>query len=85
MGLSLYVVIGFSDASSEIAPESIFFHYTTLGIHSTTEIPAPTVQSATRGSPPLFGDPCFLSNACSNVDISHDRVYAATADCGQPR
>ena len=54
MGLSLYVAIGFSEASSEIAPESIFFQCTTLGIHSTTEIPAPKVHSATRGIPPFW-------------------------------
>ena len=54
MGLILYVVIGFSEASSVTALESIFFHYTTLGIHSTAEMPAPKVQSATRESPPPF-------------------------------
>ena len=85
-GNSLYVGIWFSEASWEIAPESTLLYYTTSFIHSTADILAPNEQSANRRSPPpSFGDPCFSPDTCSSVDIFHDRIFAATTDCGQAR
>ena len=78
-GDSLYLAIGFSGASPKIARESILLYCTTSFIHSTGEILAPNVWSADRINPlPLFGDPCFLPDTCSSVDIFHDRILAAT-------
>ena len=77
--------LDFHQAPKTSAWESILLYYTTSFIHSTAEILAPKVQSANRRSPPPLGDPCFLPDTCSIVDIFHDHIFATTTDYGQPR
>ena len=82
------MAIGFSIASLKNARESISCYYTTSFIHSTAEIIAPNIYVERKPENPpraLYGDPCFLPDTYSGVDIFHDGIFATTTDRGQPR